>query len=139
MHTTNYHNAFIEVAEDCPVTEAEVPPRKAEKTIANIQYDMLIGNPYRYTSDDVIFEAYKQKSQISDEKVPTERAHFFSRGQACLRSSPLAKRYGWGIHHDPAGKIAIYPVDSKQYGTLANDSTLKHLRAMRSTRGPKAP
>jgi hypothetical protein len=30
MHTTNYLNTFIEVAEDCPVKAAEIPPVKEE-------------------------------------------------------------------------------------------------------------
>lgn len=28
-HATNYKNTFIEVAEDCPVKAAEIPPIKA--------------------------------------------------------------------------------------------------------------
>jgi hypothetical protein len=33
IHTTNYFNTFIEVAEDCPVIVAEVPPQKEEKQL----------------------------------------------------------------------------------------------------------
>ena len=139
MHSTNYYDTFIEVAEDCPVTESEEPPRKIEKTVANIHYEMLISNPYHYTSDDVVFEAYRHRNQIPDDAVPAERQQFFSKGQACLRSSPLAKRYGWGIHSDSYGRIAIYPMESTQYGHLAKDATLKHLKAMRSRRIEAAP
>jgi hypothetical protein len=58
MKTTNYFNTFIEVADDCPVTAAEVPPQKgAEPTVASIQYEMLTSAPYEHTSDDVIFNA----------------------------------------------------------------------------------
>ena len=31
QHTTNYHNTFIEIAEDCPATQSEVPPLKGKK------------------------------------------------------------------------------------------------------------
>jgi uncharacterized protein DUF6157 len=134
MHSTNYYSTFIEVAEDCPIIEAERPPRKGEKTVANVHYDMLAGNPYRYTSDDVIFEAHRQKRRISEDAVPAERARFFAKGQACLRSSPLAKRYGWGIHSDSEGKVAIYALGSEEYAMYANDPALKHLKAMRSRR-----
>jgi hypothetical protein len=42
MHTTNYHNTFIEIAEDCPLQASELPPQKGEaKTIANIQFEMI--------------------------------------------------------------------------------------------------
>ena len=134
MHSTNYYNTFIEIAEDCPVIEAGPPPRKAEKTIANVHYDMLAGNPYRYTSDDVIFEAHRQRNRIGEDAVPAERVKFFSKGQACLRSSPLGKRYGWGLHHDSEGKVAIYVLGSKEYTMYANDPARRHLKAMRSRR-----
>jgi Family of unknown function (DUF6157) len=134
MHSTNYYDAFIEVADDCPMTEGEAPPQRAEKTVTNIHYDMLAGNPYRYTSDEVIFEAYRQRNRITDDTAKDERERFFSKGRACLRSSPLAKRYGWGIHHDSEGKIAIYALGSRGYASYANDPALKHLKAMRSRR-----
>src|SRR6266498_63121 len=138
MHTTNYYNAFIEVAEDCPATGGETPPQRAEKTAANVHYDMLAGNPYRYTSDDVILEAHRQTNRISQDALAAERESFFSKGQACLRSSPLAKRYGWGIHHDSKGKVAIYPLGSEEYTMYAKDPALKQLRAMRSRRAQPA-
>ena len=138
MHSTNYYNTFIEVADDCPVTEAAAPPQRAEKTVANIHYDVLAGSPHRFTSDEVIFEVHREKNRISDDAVAAERERFFAKGQACLRSSPLAKRYGWGIHHDSEGKLAIYPLGSEEYGRYANDPTVKHLKAMRSRRGQTA-
>ena len=134
MHSTNYHNTFIEVADDCPATEGEAPPRRAEKTVANVHYDTLARAPYRYTSDDVIFEAHKYKNKMSADAVSAERQRFFSKGQACPRSSPLAKRCGWGIHHDSEGKLAIYALGSEDYARYANDPALKHLKAMRSRR-----
>ena len=116
MHTTNYSETFIEVAEDCPVEKAEIPPLKnEEKTIAFIHYELIINNPYEYTSDDVIFNTFIQKNHIEIKNLETERKNFFSKGQACLRSSPLTKRYGWGVHSDKDGKVAIYPMESKEY------------------------
>lgn len=60
------------------------------------------------------------------------REQFFSKGQACFRSSPLGKRYGWGVHSDGKGKIAIYAVESPEYKKLAKDKSLEHVKAMRS-------
>ncbi len=134
MGSTNYYDTFIEVADDCPVREGHAPPQRAEKTVAFAHYEMLAGNPYRYTSDDVIFEAHGQKNCIGDEAIPAERERFFSRGQACLRSSPLANRYGWGIHSDTEGRVAIYALGSEEYTRYANDRALQHLKAMRSRR-----
>jgi hypothetical protein len=134
-HTTNYFNTFIEVAEDCPVSSAEIPPLKGGgKTVANLQFEKLIENPYQYTSDDVIFAAHAAKKGVSLHDMKEEREAFFSKGQPCMRSSPLTKRYGWGVHSDSEGKIAIVPLESEEYHKLATDAGLKHTRGMRSKR-----
>ncbi|MDR0766998.1 MAG: DUF6157 family protein [Methanosarcinales archaeon] len=125
QHTTNYKDTFIEVAEDCPAKTAEIPPLKEPKSAARLEYEMLIGNPYRYTSDDMIYEIKGKSKGVS-------REAFFSKGQPCLRASALTKRYGWGIHSDKDGKIAIYAVESQDYGILASDESIKHIRAMRN-------
>jgi len=135
MKTTNYYDTFIEIAEDCPVTIAGVPPQKGDdKTVANLQFEMMSANPYQFTSDDVIFSTYASRNNIGKNEFDKEREQFFSKGQACLRSSPLAKRYGWGIHSNADRKVAIYAVDSDKYKELASDKSLKHVRAMRSKR-----
>jgi hypothetical protein len=135
MHSTNYVNTFIEVADDCPVSKAEIPPRKGDKsTIANMHFDMVYDHPYRYTSDDVIFGTHALRSDIPKNEWPEAREQFFSKGQACMRSSPLGKRYGWGIHHDEHSKIAIYPVESSAYVKFTRDKALEHTKAMRSKR-----
>lgn len=135
MHSTNYFNTFIQIAEDCPVAAAEIPPLKGDnKSVAHLQLEMILEHPYHYTSDDVIFSAYALKNGI-DSGLKAAREAFFSKGQACLRASPLTKRYGWGIHHDAGGKIAAYPAGSEEYQRLLEDSTVKKVRAMRSRRG----
>ena len=135
MHTTNYFNTFIEVAEDCPVAAAEVPPQKGEaKTVANLHFEMMAENPYQFTSDEVIFAAFAAKNGLTS-NLQQERDLFFSKGQACLRASPLGKRYGWGIHHDAAGKVAVYPLGSEEYERFLEDEKWKRVKAMRSKRG----
>ena len=135
MHTTNYLETFIEVAEDCPVKKAEIPQLKnGEKTIAFIHYELISNHPYKFTSDDVIFNTFVQKNNIGEENLESERINFFSKGQACLRTSPLTKRYGWGVHSDKDGKVAIYSIESNEYKNYCNNSSLKHLKGMRSQR-----
>jgi hypothetical protein len=135
MHTTNYYNTFIEVAEDCPATIATVPPQKGEgKTAAGIQFALINAKAYQYTSDDVLFQVHAAKNKISSKDFPSERERFFSKGQPCFRASPLAKRYGWGIHSNEEGKIALYAVESDEYRKLAADKSLKHTKAMRTKR-----
>jgi hypothetical protein len=44
-----------------------------------------------------------------------------SKGHPHLHVSPLAKRYGWGIHNNAEGKIALIAVESPEYAQLLND------------------
>jgi hypothetical protein len=61
----------------------------------------------------------RDKNDISKKEFEKEKEKFFSVGQACLRSSPLPKRYGWGVHSNSEGKIAIYAMESNEYKKLA--------------------
>jgi hypothetical protein len=134
LHSTNYFNTFIQVAEDCPATAAEVPPNKNLATIARLQYEMIHDHPYRYTSDDVLFEVYAQRQGFSEKDYTTQREKFFSKGQPCMRSSPLPKRYGWGIYSNHEGKLALVAIEDVRYRMLASDTTIRQLMAMRSKR-----
>jgi hypothetical protein len=126
-HSTNYFDTFIAVADDCPVDAAEVPPHRDPPTAASLIYEKLIHDPYRYTSDDVVYTANGTRRGQS-------RAEFFAKAQPCLRSSALGKRYGWGVHCNNEGKVAIYAVDSEAYRMLASNGDIKQLRAMSSRR-----
>lgn len=134
MHTTNYTNTFIQVADDCKTAVGAAPPEKQEQTVARMQYELILANPYRYTSDDVIFAVYAARNSIPEAEHAVRRMEFFSKGQACLRSSPLAKTYGWGVHHDNESRVAIYPLGSEEYAQLQHDPSLRQLKAMRSSR-----
>ena len=130
-HTTNYENTFIEVAEDCLATEGEMPLIKDDKrTVANYQFDMLYDHPHEYTSDDVLFNVFAKRKEIPKNEWPEQRENFFSKGQPCFRSSPLTKRYGWGIDSNAEGKVAMYGMDSLEYPMFLNDKTTKKGKAM---------
>lgn len=133
--STNYYNTFIEVAEDCLLTKAEIPIERGNKeTVATIQFYKIKENPYLYSSDDIVFDIYVNKNAVKSVDLEKEKALFFSKEQPCLRCSPLSKRYGWGIHYNAEGKIAIYAIESDEYSELKADVELKHLKAMRSSR-----
>ncbi len=133
MKTTNYYNTFIEIADDCPVSNSEAPPQKGDKlTVANIQFDLISQNPYKFTSDEILFQVYAKKSGVKKADMESEKEKFFSKGQPCFRSSPLTKRYGWGVHSDSDGRIALIAMDSDDYIKLKNDKKTKILKAMRS-------
>ena len=135
MHSTNYFNTFIEIAEDSLNSKGEMPPLKGEKkSVANLQFEMLYSNPYKYTSDDVLFGVFAIRKEYSREELDDQRDRYFSKGQACFRASPLTKRYGWGVHSNAEGKIAIYGAESEEYQKFLDDDSVSKVKAMRSSR-----
>lgn len=135
MHTTNYLNTFIEIAEDSKVSKGEIPPIKGEKkSVANLQFEMLYDNPYQYNSDEVLFGVFATRKGFDKEEIAEEKANYFSKGQPCFRASPLTKSYGWGVHSNAEGKIALYGADSEEYQQFLADDSIKKVKAMRSKR-----
>lgn len=139
MHTTNYFDTFIAVAEDSAAAEATVPPSRATASVAELTHRLIAENPYRFTSDDVIFTVWAERQGIADADRDAAREEFFSKGQPCLRSSDLGKRYGWGVHSDAEGRVALVPLGSAEYERLASGQTgdgsvVIVKRAMRSRR-----
>lgn len=135
MHTTNYYNVFIEIADDCKTDKGEMPPIKGEKkTVANLQFDMLYENPYKYTSDEVLFSVFAIRNEVDKSEMTEQREHYFSKGQPCFRASPLTKSYGWGIHSNEEGKIAMYGVETEDYKKFLSDDSIKKVKAMNSKR-----
>jgi hypothetical protein len=117
------------------VNTGQLPPVKTGgPSVANLQFDMIIKHPYKYSSDDVIFQVYAQRNNIPKAELKTAREQFFAKGQACLRASPLTKRYGWGVHNDENGKIAIYARDSEAYEQFSEDDSIAKVRAMRTSK-----
>lgn len=135
IHSTNYYNTLILVAEDTKATEAMVPPSKEGKpTIANMHFDMLHEHPYQFSSDDLLFTTYAERQGIPEQDLAMARALFFSKGQACMRTSALAKNYGWGIHADETGKMALVAMGSERYEVLQEDKDTIKVKAMKRGR-----
>jgi hypothetical protein len=87
----NYHDTLIEVADDCPATEAQVPQaRGGKKTKAVVEYELLVKHPYVYTEEDIAFEVYAVLHEIPKTSRPKERAKFLSKGHPHVRVSALA-------------------------------------------------
>ena len=131
----NYYDTLIEVADDCPATRGQVPQaRGGKKTKAVAEYDLLVKHPYTYTEEDIAFEVYAVLHDIPKANWPKEREKFLSKGHPHLRVSALAKRYGWGIHNDAEGKVALIAVESRDYKRLMKDPRITKVKAFRSTR-----
>jgi hypothetical protein len=131
----NYYDTLIEVADDCPATEGQVAQaRDGKKTKAVIEYELLAEHPYTYTEGDIAFEVYAVLHDIPKASRPKERDKFLSKGHPHLRVSALAKRYGWGIHNNAEGKVALIAVESPDYKRLMDDPRTTKIKAFRSSR-----
>ncbi|WP_334073628.1 MULTISPECIES: DUF6157 family protein [Paenibacillus] len=137
----SYQNTFILISSDCPVQEGIEPiSRKESKPVHVIQYELLTANPYKYNYDELLFETHVRHKGISDSMLLERRQEFrealFAKKHACMRASALPKRYGWGVHYDAEGKMAIYGADSPQYRAFAETGRedIQLLLAMRSRR-----
>lgn len=135
LHTTNYYSTFIQVSEDSTAHKGEIPPFfRGKPTVARLQYELLSDYPYEFTSDDLLFRVHAERHRIPEEEWEEEREQFFSKGQPCLRTSPLAKKFGWGIHFNAEGKMALAGVETKRYTTFSRQQDLSIVKAVRSSR-----
>jgi hypothetical protein len=118
-------DTFVLVAPDCPVTTAVVPvARGANPTVAVIQYELLTARPYSLTLEGLIFATHVRRAGLPETdaglRAAEIRAELFAKSHPCMRASPLPKKYGWGVHHDAAGRIALYAVESEAYRRFAS-------------------
>lgn len=137
---------FVLVATDCPVRAGVVPPeRAAGPTVAGIQYELLTARPYALTLEDLIFETHVRRARLSKAEARSRateiRAALFAKPHACMRASPLPKEYGWGVHYDGRGRLALYGVESAEYRRFASGAVpdVKLVPAMRSMREVPQP
>lgn len=133
QHTTNYYSTLITVAEDTKAIQGTAPAEnEKKKTIANWQFDLLARQPAVFTSDDVLFSIYVTRNDLTNSEHEDARRNFFSKGQPCLRTSPLAKIYGWGILSDSQGKVRLVDSASNEYSELLKNNDIVKVPAMKS-------
>jgi hypothetical protein len=136
--SNNYYRTLIAVADDCPVTRSQVPVGRGGKpTVAVLQYEMLRDGPRVHTQEDVLFGVWLRQHGPADPppaEVARLREQFFARPQACLRTSPLPKKYGFGLLFDGDGRVTLCPMESEQYRQALAGRDIKVVRAMRSSR-----
>lgn len=137
MDPVDYTDTFIVCADDCPAVKGEVPP--GAESIVSRTWLMIGDHPYRYTSGDVIFTVHADRQGILEPGRSAARKEFYARGRACLRSSDLGRRYGWGIHADSESRLALYGIESTRYSALASGkgprgARVKVVKAMRRSR-----
>ncbi|RCX20511.1 hypothetical protein DFP94_103242 [Fontibacillus phaseoli] len=135
----SYKNTFILVSPDCPAVKGIVPvSTKGNMPVHLIQYELLTEHPYSYDYPELLLETHIRHKQISAEELSRRgqeiRDELFAKKHACLRASALPKKFGWGVHYDDDGRIAIYAMDSPEYKSFADsaDTGIQLLLGMRS-------
>lgn len=81
-YETTYHKLhqyFIETAEDCPISQSEIPPEKKVKSLAKLQFEYLTKKPYQYTSDELLFECHVIKNDIPESEKEEEKLSYFQK------------------------------------------------------------
>ncbi len=134
----NYFRTLIAVADDCPVQSSVVPvERGGKQTVATLQYELLAGSPFVHTQPDILFDSWLRRQELPAQpaaELARLRREFFAKPQACLRASPLPKKYGWGLLFDQEGRVALCAMESKEYKESLAGGKVKVLKAMRSSR-----
>ena len=135
----NYYNTFIAVAPDTSVKIGTVPVARAgKKSIAVLEYELISAEPYTYTQEEVQFAVHVQRQSVPPAELRARQIElwdeFFSKPIACMRASPLPKSYGWGLHFNEEGKVALVAVGSPEYERLSSSDAIEQTRALRSRR-----
>jgi hypothetical protein len=115
---------LIQVAEDCPVSQGTIPATKREvETIAMIQYDELTKYPYQYNEQ----EFHEQVNLVRRGKKSGE----VNLGRYDIRRNALSKKYGWGIHINEEGKLALVGCETYKYKQLEQDILVDKVKSYR--------
>lgn len=130
---TRYVNAFITLAPDCPVQSGTAP--RLATSIAGLEHALLTERPYHYAGEDLTLQVHRLHKAVADEDLPAFRAFLFSKSQPCMRLSMLPKRWGWGVHFDGRGRMALHGAETEAYQTLSTRSDLRVMAARSSRRG----
>lgn len=114
---------LIEIAPDSPATRSEEPPDSGTgKTIARISYEVLAENPYKFSEREFYHEVHVVRRGRSDLKIENYN----------IKRLALVKQYGWGIHRNSDGKLALVACESRRYQELLADPLVKKTKAYRS-------
>lgn len=118
----DFRNALIQVAEDCHAEKGIAPEPKSK--IAYIGYDELSKNPYKYSK----LEFYKQVHHVRRGKLELKIETYN------IRRNDLCKKYGWGIHINESGKLALVGCETEKYRELLNNSLVEKVNAFKKHR-----
>lgn len=134
-------DTFVLLAPDSPTKTSIVPAAKEDKRpIHLIQYELLTARPYQLTLEELIFAVHVERGGLAVAEVKRRKveiwAELFSKSHACMRASALPKKFGWGVHYDSRGKLALFAAESADYRRFASGKVrgVKLVAALRTKR-----
>ena len=91
--------------------------------IVMIEYEELSNNPYKYTYEELKHRVHIERrgKKLGELKLDSYR----------LTRSQFLKKWGWGIHIDRNGKLALVGCETSKYKQLLNDTSVDKKRAYR--------
>jgi hypothetical protein len=114
---------LIEIASDSPAIRGEEPPDSGtRKSIARISYEVLAENPYRFNEREFYHEVHVVRRGRPHLKIENYN----------IKRLALVKSYGWGIHRNSDGKLALVACESNRYKELQADPRVKRTKAYRN-------
>lgn len=113
---------LIEVAEDYLEKYAQEPPNGNTKTIPRIEYELLIASPYNFTERELFYEVHVVHRNRPHLKIDTYN----------IKRSLLVQSFGWGLHRNSEGKLALVALESDRYKEL--QGSIKRSKSYRKSR-----
>ena len=113
---------LIEVAEDYEGRFAQEPPDGTPKTITRIEYELLMARPYKFTERELFHEVHVVQRNKTHLKIDSYNI------KRCL----LVQSFGWGLHRNREGKLALVAPDSDQYKEL--QGSVKRAKSYRKSK-----
>ena len=113
---------LIEVAEDYQVKYAQEPPNGNPKTIPRIEYELLIANPYKFTERELFYEVHVVHRNRPHLKIDSYN----------IKRSLLVQSFGWGLHRNSEGKLALVALECDRYKEL--QGSIKRTKSYRKNK-----
>nr|WP_321465095.1 DUF6157 family protein [uncultured Desulfobulbus sp.] len=110
------------VADGSLVTEGIVPQKAG--SIAAAEYAVLSRQPYELPPRQLFVEVHH---------VHRRRPHLKCASYP-LAGMELPKRFGWGVHVNPLGKVGLVACDSEEYREMLHDPYVKKCRSWCSSK-----
>lgn len=114
---------LITKSPDSKIKRAIHPANKrAHQTITQIYFEELIRNPYGFTEEELRHRVHVELRKRRDLKLKSYS----------IKRSELLKKYGWGLHVDSAGRLALVGCDGKRYKELTRNPRVLKISGYRT-------